>query len=653
MNLKPLFLIGMLAIPPFLFAARWEEKSQDDGKIILTTEFGELALEPGIRFTANGREHVLDSLTECRSQQVSGALGEGTEKRYAFENGTYTGTRIVTLYENFATIRVEIQARRGKATASRIEVFRTHYPEAWNRGGRMLRVPFDNDKWVRYRAFAADTTLSSCEVGCVWNDASRFGLVTGALTHDLWKNAVHYDAPGCSITAVSGETSTFTRDILPHGSVADHRVCSALFIVTAGEDWRECMERFGAWNATVSGRREWTGAKPVGWNSWGSMKFDLTIEKLDQTSQFIADELMPRGVRGADSAFWFCFDSGWHRFSDEDLKAFILRCHARGQKVGAYLAPYGHWGKRHDQRIDKEFNATFEDAALKAGGKLQLTEANAVALDPTHPAVQARIDKQIARIRSLGFDFVKIDFLTQASLEADSRYDKRVTTGMAAYNYAMRYLRNRLGETIFINQAISPLFPSQYGHSRRIACDAWARIGQSEYTLNATTFGWWLSEAYRYNDPDHLVLGDETPGANRARITSGIVTGLALLGDDWSEEATPDVRQRARELLTRREVNALLAADIRFRPVEAKGNKASNLFVGHGENAWYVALLNYSDKPTEFAFDPQRLGLPEQAAFRGRELWSGTECILTAADKIPVAASDAVIYRIDTNFKNQ
>lgn len=85
---------------------------------------------------------------------------------------------------------------------------------------------------------------------------------------------------------------------------------------------------------------------------------------------------------------------------------------------------------------------------------------------------------------------------------------------------------------IFLALSISPLFPSQYGNSRRIACDTWGTIGQTEYAMNAISGGWWTDRLYQYNDPDHLVMveaGDQaytTEGENRARISSGAVTGM-------------------------------------------------------------------------------------------------------------------------------
>ena len=43
----------------------------------------------------------------------------------------------------------------------------------------------------------------------------------------------------------------------------------------------------------------------------------------------------------------------------------------------------------------------------------------------------------------------------------------------------------------------------------------------TEYTLNALSYGWWQDKVYQFNDPDHIVLRDATDGENRARVTSG------------------------------------------------------------------------------------------------------------------------------------
>lgn len=51
----------------------------------------------------------------------------------------------------------------------------------------------------------------------------------------------------------------------------------------------------------------------------------------------------------------------------------------------------------------------------------------------------------------------------------------------------------------------------------------------TEYTLNALSYGWWQDKVYQFNDPDHIVLRDATDGENRARVTSGSLQEFSLL----------------------------------------------------------------------------------------------------------------------------
>ena len=116
-----------------------------------------------------------------------------------------------------------------------------------------------------------------------------------------------------------------------------------------------------------------------------------------------------------------------------------------------------------------------------------------------------------------GFEYVKMDFMTHGAMEADKWYNPEITTGIQGYNYGMKLLNQYFGD-MYINLSISPVFPAQYAQSRRIACDAWNQIKDTEYTLNALSYGWWQKYIYQYNDADHIVLRDATDGENRARI---------------------------------------------------------------------------------------------------------------------------------------
>ncbi|MCH5685311.1 hypothetical protein LWM68_14280 [Niabella sp. W65] len=97
-------------------------------------------------------------------------------------------------------------------------------------------------------------------------------------------------------------------------------------------------------------------------------------------------------------------------------------------------------------------------------------EFGAFPLDPTHPATRQRIIVELEKAKAIGARFLKIDFLTAGALESATRYDKNVRSGLQAYNIGMSILKQLidsiLGPDIFITQAISPTFPSQYTHIR-------------------------------------------------------------------------------------------------------------------------------------------------------------------------------------------
>ena len=160
-----------------------------------------------------------------------------------------------------------------------------------------------------------------------------------------------------------------------------------------------------------------------------------------------------------------------------------------------------------------------------------------------------------------GFEYVKMDFMTHGAMEADKWYNPEITTGIQGYNYGMKLLNQYFGD-MYINLSISPVFPAQYAQSRRIACDAWNQIKDTEYTLNALSYGWWQKYIYQYNDADHIVLRDATDGENRARITSGVITGIYITGDDFSAGGGKDAKEKSQKYLTNAAVNAVATGQL-------------------------------------------------------------------------------------------
>ena len=78
--------------------------------------------------------------------------------------------------------------------------------------------------------------------------------------------------------------------------------------------------------------------------------------------------------------------------------------------------------------------------------------------------------------------------MTHASIEADGFANNQLHTGMEAYQEGMKFLVDEIAGKMLVQAAISPnLATGPFVHVRRIACDAYTSIGETDYTLNSTT----------------------------------------------------------------------------------------------------------------------------------------------------------------------
>jgi len=521
---------------------------------------------------------------------------------------------------------------------------------------RSIFVPFDNDTFIRYNAkeFKAPFNNTSAEVGTVYDNTSRNGYIAGSVEHEVWKTGVRSTATGEGNRMVvwSGYTEeSVTRDHIEHGQVKGDVVKSPKIFVGYYNDWRTGMEEFAKANRIAEPPFvfNWTMPTPVGWNSWGVIQEKLNYEKATKVADFFADSLST--FRTGNTAFidldsyWDFMLKGGLEGDYSKLKEFADYCKSKGLQPGVYWAPFTDWGwKDGPGRKVAGTNYTYGETWTKVGiGYHDIDGARAV--DPTHPGTLQHIDLVIGKLKECGFKMIKIDFLGHATAESTHFYDPAITTGMQAYRKGMEYLISKLGNQMLIYAAISPSLASgRYVHTRRIACDAFKSIDNTEYTLNSVSYGWWQTYLYNFVDADHVVLNNESEGANRARMLSAMVTGTFITGDDFSEHGQWSARAIA--WYQNPETLTVIKNGKSFKPVEGNtGENASELFTQKIGNAYYVAIFNYSDKPKEFALDFKRLGLPEQK-YKVTEILKGTNTDLNV--KLP--AADAVLYKFE--FKN-
>lgn len=529
----------------------------------------------------------------------------------------------------------------------------TPYEAFRQAGNYSISVPFDNDAWVRYvNTPFRETPRPSFEVTALINADTRRGVILGSVEHDIWKTGIDLRTSGsCRIDSLSvfgGIANELSRDIIPHGAVRGKCIKSPRIMLGDYADWRDGMEAYGDLCTLYAPRIESRGPRPFGWNSWGNLQTKINYKNCSEVSDFIHDELQNCAFADEDGTVYIGLDAFWDfGFNMDELRKFAEHCKKNGQKAGIYFCPFTDWGKNPEATVAELPEYKYKDTYLYGDGKI-LEFDGAYAMDPTHPATKARIAKNLNDFKDWGYEYVKIDFMAHGAYEADHHFDPSVTTGVAAYNHGMAYIDSIADGKLWINLSIAPVLPGNFAHSRRIGCDAWASIDNTEYSLNSLTYSWWLDHIYHFNDADHIVLNGVTDGENRARLTSSALTGVFLLGDDFSSTGDADVKARAVRNATNKDINDMARRCKSFRPVElGTSDRAANKFVSTVGDTMYLAVFNFNDTPLTEVLPLRRLGLSEGMDYNAIELWSHDRSTLHGSITTIVPPRDVKVYRIN------
>ena len=162
---------------------------------------------------------------------------------------------------------------------------------------------------------------------------------------------------------------------------------------------------------------------------------------------------------------------------------------------GIYWTPFAYWSDDLDAYVEgTNMKYRYRDILLKAPDGSFLPKVDGGwAIDPSHPGAKARTTYYLQQFQKLGFQYLKIDFLSHGSLEG-VHYDPAIQTGIEAYNLGMKQIVDEIGGRMFISLSIAPLFPSGYGNARRLSCDTKGHIsgGGSVDRIHAQLAHLWL-----------------------------------------------------------------------------------------------------------------------------------------------------------------
>lgn len=517
---------------------------------------------------------------------------------------------------------------------------------------RALIVPFDNDSFTfSYNAMPINNTSSSYEVSAFYDNTSRYGLVVGSVTHDTWKTGIYFQGALNKLNimnAYGGITSSNTRDVMQHGPVVGNTISSPTVFVGFGTDWRRVMEDYACANESFAPRLRWNGGVPFGWNSWSAYGSGVSCSNATAVSAFIKSHLQTKNFNDA-GVVYVNFDAFWSNLSDTQLRQFANCCHNNGQKAGIYWTPFVYWGTAsHGSNTYMTGSTTYKwsDAYLRTDTGAIETNDHGIAIDPTHPGFRQMAAYYIGYFKTMGYDYLKMDFLSHGALEG-VHYETNITTGIQAYNEGMQYIATENAGRMFLSESIAPIFPYQYAHARRIFCDASTSITDTERTMQAVSYGWWLNgRLYQFNDPDMMKFAGGTTDENQSRLINCAISGTVFLNSD--DLASTTGQSLAQTYLTNEAINAIARSGISFQAVEGNtGTTAPNIFTHQNGSTWYVAVFNYSSSATNLAVDLTRAGI--SGIYTAEDLWSGALSAVTGTTWIVnLNAKQAKLFRLGT-----
>lgn len=518
---------------------------------------------------------------------------------------------------------------------------------------RVLTVPFDNDAWIRYKSQSMNRADTSYEMTTIFNNSTRSGLVLGSVTHDTWKTGIDWKGSSNRLNELAvygGAASDVTRDTQPHGILTGAELSSPMIMVGAFSDYRTGLEEYGKANAIITPplllNPELPQGVPVGFNSWGAYEGTLSYQDVVDVSNYYKEHLNDFNNNGN---VFINMDSYWDNLNDKQLADAVSVIKGNGQHAGIYWAPFVYWGNNMSQPVEGTDNKyTYGDIVLKdAEGKPLPTLDGAFPLDVTHPGAKLRMNYFLDKFKDLGFTFIKLDFLTHGSLEGQ-HFDPTVTTGIQAYNEGMLYVKDRLDGKMFISASIAPIFPSQYAHSRRISCDTYGKINETEYMLNSLTYGFWQNGTiYTYTDPDHLALARASSLTEaRSRMNSGVIAGTVLLGSDDVND--PKAQEYMTALFNNKEVLELALKGKVFKPLEGNTNaNAADTFVMKDGNDYYLAVFNYSaNASADKTVNLGRAGLDAADSYTMQDLWTGEGSTISGTLALSLQPTESKLVKL-------
>jgi len=174
----------------------------------------------------------------------------------------------------------------------------------------------------------------------------------------------------------------------------------------------------------------------------------------------------------------------------------------------------------------------WSDAYLRTDTGNPQTIDGGIAIDPTHPGF-ARLRRGTLACSSLT-DSIISSWIPDSWSAGGRPLRHQHYHGNPGLQSRHEIIAEPERGQMFLSESIAPIFPYQYANSRRIYCDAAGSINDTQSTMQAVNYGWWLSgRLYQFNDPDMMKFAGVSANENQSRLINCAIAGTVFLnGDD-------------------------------------------------------------------------------------------------------------------------
>ncbi|GAA2431373.1 alpha-galactosidase [Actinomadura vinacea] len=271
---------------------------------------------------------------------------------------------------------------------------------------------------------------------------------------------------------------------------------------------------------------------PTVWCTWYHYFGEVTEADIAENLAAIADRGLPVEVVQIDDG-WQAGIGDW--LDDRiDLPAMVSRIRADGRRAGVWIAPFLVAAGSDLARAHPEWLGG--DAGHNWNRPLH-------ALDTTHPGARDHLRRVFARLRDLGVDYYKLDFLYAGALP-----------GLSAYRDAIALIRETVGPEAYLLGCGAPILPSAgLFDAMRVGPDIGltvappdgdlSRPSQHAATMTTVARAWQHGRLW-VNDPDCLIVRPAVEDREAWARTVERYGGLRASSDrildldDWGLETT-------------------------------------------------------------------------------------------------------------------